>query len=319
MEETGKILRIEKISLNDGQGMRTVIFFKGCPLRCAWCSTPESQCMNEEVCYQSQRCTGCGRCITACPQNALSVDEETGRIIRNRVLCTNCAACVKVCPAKAQGVYGKQMTLAQVMKQIYRDEVFYFHSGGGVTLSGGDVLLQAEFARKILQACKESGIHTAAELDLFGPYEKIQMLLPFLDVLYVDVKMMDPESHKKWTGQDNRGILENLRRVSEACGKDALHVRVPLVPGVNDSRGNLLATAEFCKSLPHCAELEFLPYHRLGQAAYTYLDRESLFRHMLSMTPEEAAEKIACLETCVLPFPVRVAGRQVFPAAEARR
>lgn len=318
MEVTGKILRIEKISLNDGQGMRTVVFFKGCPLRCAWCSTPESQCMNEEVYYQPQRCTGCGRCVKVCPQKALSADEETGRIVRNRALCTNCNACVTVCPAKARSVYGKQMTLAQVMKQIYRDEVFYFHSGGGVTLSGGDILLQAEFAREILRACKESGIHTAAELDLFGPYEKIQMLLPFLDILYVDVKMMDAESHKKWTGQDNRGILENLRRVSEVCGKDALHIRVPLIPGVNDSRGNLLATAEFCKSLPHCAELEFLPYHRLGQATYDYLDRENLFRHMPSMTPEEASGKIACLETCVLPFPVCVAGRQVFPAAKAR-
>lgn len=250
MEKTAKILRIEKISLNDGSGLRTVIFFKGCPLRCAWCSTPESQACYEEVYYQPQKCTLCGRCVEVCPNGALKLDPQAGQVLRNHTLCTNCAACVSICNRKAQGVYGRDMTLHQVMKHIHRDEVFYFHSGGGVTLSGGDILMQAEFARDVLRKCKESCIHTSAELDMFGSYEKIEMLLSDLDELYVDIKLMDAEQHKKWTGRDNQGILNNIRRAAMDCKKDSLHIRVPLIPGVNDSPKNILETVDFCKDLP---------------------------------------------------------------------
>ena len=308
MKQTGKILRIEKISLNDGPGMRTVVFFKGCPLRCAWCSTPESQKCAPEVYYQPQKCVRCGKCVEACTHDALSVNADTGLIERDYTKCVNCFDCVKACLPKAQGTYGQDMTVKQVMKYIHRDEVFFFHSGGGVTLSGGDILMQADFAQSILKECWDSGIHTMAELDLFGAYENVAKLLPYLNAFYVDLKLMDPEAHKKWTGQSNETILANLRRAAEECNSNAFHVRVPLIWDVNDSEENILQTAEFCRTLPNCAELEFLPYHRLGQATYGYLGRDYPFADKNAMSVDEAEEKLHCLVGKQFPFPVRISG-----------
>lgn len=308
MEQTGTILRIEKISLNDGRGLRTVVFFKGCPLSCAWCSTPESQDCCVEVYYQAEKCTLCGRCIQVCPTGALSVDTKTERIVRNLQKCTHCAACVRACPARAQGLYGREMTVKEIMKQIHRDEVFYFHSRGGVTLSGGDILMQAEFAQSMLKECKDSGIDTMAEMDMYGSYDKIAALLPYLDRFYVDIKVMDEEQHKKWTGCSNETILANVRRAAKECGKNVVHIRVPLVWGVNDSQENIRQTAEFCRDLQNCAGLEFLPYHRLGQATYAYLGREYILQGLPTMTREDAIEKVAFLKEMALPFPVLVSG-----------
>lgn len=309
MERTATILRIEKISVNDGYGLRTVVFFKGCPLRCAWCSTPESQRFEPEVYYQRQKCVQCGRCVSACPAGALSLDGASGAVVRDTRRCKQCLACVNVCLPGAQNVYGKQMTVKDVMRQIQRDEVFFFHSGGGVTLSGGDVLCQAEFARDLLRECKESGIHTMAELDLFGDYERVAMLLPYLDAFFVDLKLMDPVQHKKWTGVDNATILANLRRSADACKKNAIHVRVPLIWGINDSWENLTATAAFCQTLPNCAELEFLPYHRLGQVTYEYLSRDFTLSSLPTMTVEDAMEKVSFLKEENPSLPIKVSGR----------
>ena len=146
---TATILRIEHTSISDGEGMRTVVFFKGCPLRCAWCSTPESHLRNREVYYKKERCTGCRRCMSVCPQGALSV-SPSGAMLRDHEKCTNCFACAEACLYGAMRIYGKEMTVEQVMKEIEKDQVFYFHSGGGVTLSGGDVLMQADFAEELL-------------------------------------------------------------------------------------------------------------------------------------------------------------------------
>lgn len=308
MEQTGIILRIEKISMNDGCGLRTVVFFKGCPLACAWCSTPESQSCLPEPYYRAEKCTLCGRCAAVCPNGALTVDTALGRIVRDTAKCTGCAACARVCPTGAQGMYGKRMTVREVMKQIHRDEVFYFHSGGGVTLSGGDILMQAEFARSLLEECKDSGLDTMAEMDLYGSYEKIAMLLPYLDRFYVDIKVMDDALHRKWTGRSNATILENVRRAARDCGSGRIHIRVPLVWGINDSEENIRATAEFCRELQGCAGLEFLPYHRLGQATYAYLGREYALSDLPVMTRETAMEKVAFLKDMELPFPVLVSG-----------
>ncbi len=310
MKQTGKILRIEKISLNDGPGMRTVVFFKGCPLRCAWCSTPESQKCEEEVYYQPQKCVRCGKCVAACSRGALSVNADTGLIDRDYSKCVHCFDCVRACLPKAQGKYGQDMTVKQVMKYIHRDEVFFFHSGGGVTLSGGDILMQAEFAQGILKECWDSGIHTMAELDMFGAYENVALLLPYLNAFYVDIKLMDPEKHKQWTGQSNETILSNVRRAAQECRKDAIHIRVPLIRDVNDSEENILQTAEFCCELPNCAELEFLPYHRLGQATYSYLGRSYPFEEQSPMSVDEAKEKLRCLVGREFPFPIRISGTE---------
>lgn len=314
-ESTGTILRIEKISLHDGCGMRTVVFLKGCPLRCAWCSTPESQNCCPEVYYQAQRCTRCGNCIEACPTHALRMEESLGRVVRDAAACTSCKSCVDVCPSKARGIYGKEMTRSEVMQHIHRDEVFFYHSGGGVTLSGGDILLQAPFARDILMECRDSGIDTMAELDMYGDYENVALLLPHLDRFYVDIKLMDDRQHRRWTGHTNKGILENIRKAAAVCHKQALHVRVPLIPGVNDSRENIRQTAAFCRELESCAALEFLPYHRLGQATYTYLERDYAFASLPSLSQEDVAARVGFLKEGKLPFPVYISG-EIFSKEE---
>lgn len=310
-EKTARILRIEKISPNDGVGLRTVVFFKGCSLRCRWCSTPESQNMHTEIFHQAGRCVLCQRCIEVCKEEALYIGEKDGaaRVHLDRERCDGCLRCVDACPQGALGSYGREMSVEQVMKIIRRDEVFYYHSGGGVTLSGGDVLRQADLAREILAACKDSAIHTMAELDMYGSYSAVEKILPYLDAFYVDIKCMDDRTHREWTGVSNESILENTRRAAHSCRAGALHVRVPLIPGVNDSRENIIKTAAFCESLENCAELEFLPYHRLGQSTYGYLGRDYLLKDVPAMTSDEAYGKAALLKGTGLLFPVKVSGK----------
>ena len=309
MENTACILRIEKISPNDGHGLRTVVFFKGCPLRCAWCSTPESQRLQPELCYKAARCVHCGRCVQACPQGALTLDKHH-RLHFDRKSCTDCGRCADICPQDALSFYGKAMTLDAVMKEIRKDEIFYHHSGGGVTLSGGDVLLQADFAAALLKACQDNAIHTMAELDMYGDFSRIAQLLPHLDALYADLKLMNPTAHKRWTGVDNTSILDNIRRAAEQ--HPALHIRVPLIPGVNDDAENLLATLDFCQSLAACAELEFLPYHRLGTATYAALFRDFALAELSAMSRETALQKLAVLADQKADFPIRLSGEQIY-------
>ena len=199
------------------------------------------------------------------------------------------------------------------MKDIRKDSLFYFHSGGGVTLSGGDVLMQADFAKELLKACREECINTAAELDMFGLYDNIQKLMPYLDSYFVDLKHMDKRLHQKWTGVENTTILTNVRRVSQEFPHIPLYARVPLIPNVNDSKENILQTAEFCTQLPSCVSLEFLPFHRLGASAYEYLGREYVFEEVSALSREEALERISVLPIGDLPFEVKISGIAVKP------
>lgn len=307
MSREAQLLRIEKISPNDGMGLRTVVFFKGCPLRCKWCSTPESQKANEELYYQFAKCLSCGTCIDSCSQKALCISKSTGRVVIDPDKCNQCFSCTRVCPSGALGVYGKKMTVEQVMKQILKDEIFYYHSGGGVTLSGGDVLCQAQFAQELLAECKDAGIHTMAELDMYGSYDNVAKLLPLLDEFYVDIKLMDSRLHRQWTGVDNQSVLVNTRKAALAC--NTLRIRVPLIWGINDTKENILETAEYCRSLKTCKELEFLPYHRLGQSTYEFIGRKYSLEQMPPMTFDEAYERISILKRLKLPFPIKVAGK----------
>ena len=295
MEKTAPVLRIEKISMQDGAGLRTVVFFKGCPLRCAWCSTPESQDPRPERYYQQGKCTRCLRCVQKCPSGALSLSADGMRIDWNREKCTRCLQCAAVCPAQATRVYGQMMTVKQIMRNVLRDEVFYFHSGGGVTLSGGDVLCYPDFVEDLLAACKDSAIHTSAELTMYGDYSRIQKVMSGLDTALIDLKQMDPALHQKWIGKDNKLILENIRRASAEFPDVVFHMRVPLIPGVNDMKENIWNTAKFCEEIPNCKILEFLPYHRLGQETYRYLGREYQMGDLQTMSVESAQERIACL------------------------
>lgn len=308
MERSATILRIEKISPHDGAGLRTVVFFKGCPLGCAWCSTPESQDVLPERYYQQEKCTLCRRCVQACPSQALSIPAGGKMVVWDRKKCSRCFQCVTACPAQATQIYGINMTVKDIMRHIHRDEVFYFHSGGGVTLSGGDVLCYPEFAKDLLAECKESAIHTAAELTMYGDYKRIAMLFPLLDAALIDLKLMNTKQHWQWVEQDNDGILANIRRASAEFGTVPMHMRVPLIAGINDGEENLTQTAAFCAQLPSCKTLEFLPYHRLGQETYRYLSRTYSLRSLQTMTPQEARNKIACLTRQGWPFQIKISG-----------
>jgi pyruvate formate lyase activating enzyme len=203
------------------------------------------------------------------------------------------------------------MTTEQVMKEIRKDTLFYFFSTGGVTLSGGDILCQADFARELLKACREDCIDTTAELDMYGPYKNVTKVLEYLNSYFVDIKLIDSGQHRRWTGVENTAILENTLQSSMDFPRIPLYVRVPLIPGVNDSKENINATAEFCKKLQNCKALEFLPYHRLGVTAYQHINRFYSFTDLPSMTFEEAHQRICHLLGQQLPFDVKISGKKI--------
>ena len=311
MELKANILRIEHLSLSDGKGMRTVVFFKGCPLRCAWCSTPESQAGKREVYYMKERCTGCGACIRLCPRQALSRAEKTGELVRDKARCTSCFHCVDVCNYRAHQIYGKEMTVKEVVHEILKDEMFFFYSGGGVTFSGGDVFCQTDFAEVLIKACHDACINTAAELDMFTSFENVKRIVPHLQMFYADVKCMDPKRHKKWTGQDNALILDNIRRADAICQPSSIHIRLPLVAGINDDEENIRKTAEFCRELKNCRELEFLPYHRLGVHTYRQLGRKYQLEDHKSMSRQDVYQKMSFLCQDQWPYDLTISGLQV--------
>ncbi|MDO5408827.1 MAG: glycyl-radical enzyme activating protein [Lachnospiraceae bacterium] len=314
MNKKARILRIEKISPNDGHGLRTVVFFKGCPMRCKWCSTPESQLNRFELYYRQSKCLQCGKCVDACPEKALKMGSDGVIVDYQMKHCVNCHKCAQVCPVSALSVYGKNMSVAEVMKQIRQDEIFYYHSGGGVTLSGGDVLQQADFAAEVLKECKSDGLHTMAEMNMFGSYDAVEKLLSYLNEVYIDLKHMDPMKHKEWTGVDNTKILDNIKKLcayyKEKGRTNAVHFRTPLIAGINDSKENIRQTALFCER-NGCADLEFLPYHRLGETTYAYLGRTYAFEGMKQMKPEEVLEKVRFLKELCPNLTIRISGKRI--------
>lgn len=304
----GSVLRIERTSIYDGQGLRTVLFLKGCPLRCRWCSTPESQRSTPQKGYARDLCVGCGMCVLSCPEGALSMSEDGLKVLTDSSKCQNCFVCVAKCLRNAHKKYGSLLSVREVVREISKDEIFFFHSGGGVTISGGEPLSQPDFVAAVLRECRELGIHTALETSLYAPYESMDQVLPWLNVLYVDLKHMDKEFHKQWVGSDNALIFENIRKIDQANDPLEIIVRIPLIPGANDSDANLSATAEFCKSLKKLKEIELLPYHRLGLETYRNLDMDYLLQELIPPSQERILERANFLALQNLGVPIRVGG-----------
>lgn len=311
----GRVLRIERASLHDGDGLRTVVFLKGCPLKCLWCSTPESQSGAPELGFRSGQCVGCGRCASACPAGAIAMAD--GRPVRDFKACalgrnaatdSACQACVRACPENAWVMYGMDMTADQLAAEISKDEIFYFHSGGGVTFSGGEPLNQAAFVAAVLEKCQTHGIHTAMETSLYAPWEQVLLVLPRLNFLFADVKLMDLKRHRAAVGVDNGRILENLRRIDEAPLSLPVRVRIPVIPGINDDRENLLETVKFCDSLGKVGEIELLPYHRLGMETYRNLGRTYSLGETASPSPENMASLAEMMNAAARRVRTRVGG-----------
>jgi pyruvate formate lyase activating enzyme len=258
---SGTIFNIQKFSVHDGPGIRTTVFLKGCPLACGWCSNPESQSFMPELMARNINCRLCGACVIACPQGAISITKENGRKI-DWGKCDSCLACVESCIYGSLIQCGKYITVREVLDEALKDQVFYKNSGGGVTLSGGEPLSQPEFSRAILQACKEEGLHTAIETAGFAPWDQIQSVLEFVDIVLFDVKHLDSELHRKTTGVENARILENLRKTAKGR---KLWLRVPLIAGFNDAEDHIRQIADLGVEIA-AEKISLLPYHEGGKA-----------------------------------------------------
>lgn len=271
--QTGIIFNIQKFSVHDGEGIRTLVFLKGCPLHCPWCSNPESQRREPERAYNPTRCLTaevCGRCAKACPTGAVSVIN--GLIRFDRAQCTGCNACVRACPTGAQAVYGETVSVDDILKRVEEDDVFYARSGGGLTLSGGEALAQPEFALALLREARARRIHATIETCGHYPTEVLEAACGLLDALIFDVKCLDSERHKKHTGVGNELILRNLNLVFERFPDLPVLVRTPVIPGFNDTEEDILSIRELLPKRPH-VRYEALTYHRMGQPKYGYLGR----------------------------------------------
>jgi pyruvate formate lyase activating enzyme len=276
----GIVFNIQRFSTQDGPGVRTTVFLKGCPLRCLWCSNPESQNRSPEVGHRNTLCNRCGLCVDACELKAITVADDGVKI--DRKACNNCGKCIEVCVPGALKFYGKEMTVDEVYQEVARDKPFYDNSGGGVTISGGEPLSQVDFTTELLKQCQEGNFHTCIETSGYVDPSIWEKVLPYLNLVLYDVKLFDSAAHKKATGVSNEIILDNLKIVAES-GVPVI-VRIPVIPGYNDSEENLKATAQYIKSVPGLRKVGLLTYHRLGATKYTILDR----KYTLSeLTPQE--------------------------------
>ena len=287
----GTVFNIQRYSIDDGPGIRTTVFLKGCPLRCLWCSNPESQNPNPEILYRYTSCKSCGTCVQTCPNGAISMSENEGIEI-DRSKCVVCGECVKTCKPEALNLTGKLMTAEEVMKTVKRDEVYYQTSNGGVTCSGGEILAQPEFVAELFKQCHERNIHTNADTSGFGPSEGLKKILEHSDLVYFDLKVIDPVKHKEMIGVDNELILENFKIVA-ASGIDTV-IRFPLVPSFNDSPEDLHAIANIIKEHGPHMTVNILPYHEYGANKYPGVGMTYPLEGLKENTPEniENARKV---------------------------
>jgi pyruvate formate lyase activating enzyme len=285
------VTNIQGYSIHDGPGIRTVVFFKGCGLACRWCSNPECISPRPEIGFFKALCTGCGRCAGICPEGALLYGADTfPRIDRKK--CTGCGACARVCSYKALVLYGQPMNAGEIFDAVSRDKMFYQSSEGGVTVSGGEALLQPQLLCELLQKCRQAGIHTCIETSGFTAESALRQVLGYTDHILYDLKIINPEKHREYTGRPNNLILDNAR-IAAASGV-AILFRMPLIPGINDDLKNIRETANFLNGLGHNARrIELMPYHRLGKGKYDSLERPYPMRDILAPEPEylEAVKK----------------------------
>jgi pyruvate formate lyase activating enzyme len=265
----GSVYNIQRFCMHDGPGIRTTVFFKGCPLRCRWCHNPEGQSARNEVSFHSSLCHHCFACREACPEQAI-IDEPERRVDRDR--CTLCLRCVEACPYGGLTTVGASLSLHSLLDEVQRDAVFYRRSGGGVTASGGEPLTQYQAVQELFALCHNLGIRTALDTCGYVPWKVMASIEPLVDLFLYDLKCASPEKHREWTGVGNDLILENLRRLCKTRGKH-VRIRIPLIPGFNDDRAELSAMAALVSQLP-VQMVDVLPYHSFAQAKYRALDMD---------------------------------------------
>ncbi|WP_211285091.1 glycyl-radical enzyme activating protein [Sporomusa acidovorans] len=265
---TGMVFNVQKYSIHDGPGIRTTIFFKGCPLACWWCHNPESLAAKQEIVYWQDKCIGCGDCVKSCPHAAIAFSGHG--LTRNPEKCTLCESCVDACPTGAMERVGQIRTADDVMQEIEKDSIFYEESGGGVTFSGGEALRQIEFLEALLVACKARRIHTALDTSGYASWDSLARIAGNVDLFLYDIKLMDEVKHRKYTGVSNQLILENLKKL--AATQSNIWIRVPVIPGINDDEDNLKSMGELLTSL-NLRDVYLLPYHNIAMGKYDRLGK----------------------------------------------
>lgn len=278
---------IKRFAVHDGDGIRTTVFLKGCSLKCVWCHNPEGIGFKPQTAYYQDKCIGCGECISVCQNGAHSITENGHIFDRSR--CTACGRCSEECLGNALTFYGRTVTVEELLPVLLEDREFYESSGGGVTLSGGECLCQADFCEQLLKALKENGIHTAVDTCGFVPKESLEKVIPWTDVFLYDIKAIDEEVHIRCTGQSNKRILDNIRYL-DSLGK-TIEVRIPYVPGYNSDQMEKIA--EFLKDMKNVKKVKILPYHNLAGSKYRALEMENTLPLILPEKTEiSAVEKI---------------------------
>jgi pyruvate formate lyase activating enzyme len=294
------IFNVMRFAVHDGPGIRTAVFFKGCPLSCWWCHNPESQSFQPDVLYSADRCRLCEACAHACPQHAI---VRAGDHMATTADCTRCGTCLDFCASDARAIAGRAMTVPEMLSEIERDTIFFDESGGGVTFTGGEPLAQPAALEALLHACRDRRINTAIETCGAAPRETFLRLCGLTDLVLFDIKLIDSERHRKFTGVPNTNILENLAALARSHRN--VIVRVPVVPGVNDRADDVRGFAEVLAGLP-VQRVELMPYHRAGAEKYRRLGREYKLSQTLRPSLAEMSRLAARIEAAGLP--VYIAG-----------
>jgi len=296
----GLIFDIRKFSIHDGPGIRTTVFFKGCPLSCWWCHNPEGQSFDPELVERLSRCIRCGTCVLTCQQGA--VHQVNDMPFTDRGLCILCGECVEECAADARQIAGREMSVGEVLDEVQRDLPFYEASHGGVTFSGGEPLSQIEFLYEVLRACKRIELHTSLDTSGYAPWIKLDLIREYVDLFLYDLKLVDDEQHYRYTGVSNQVVLDNLEKLSR--NGHQIVVRVPLIPGITDSQHNISAIGRFVSGLESVKRVDLLPYHTSAEGKYNRLGLEYQLSGTTSPDETQVLELAETLEGFGLPVNV---------------
>ncbi len=287
------ITNIQKCSVHDGPGIRTTVFFKGCPLNCLWCHNPETQRYTKDIMYSSEKCSFCGQCEKRCPNQAISISEKI--VSTNLEKCDFCEKCMDFCVNNAREIIGKEYTVEELIKEIDKDKIFYEESGGGVTLSGGEVMMQIDFVEALVKRCKDKGISVAVDTCGYTNFENYKRILDYVDIFLYDLKLINSQKHEEFIGKPNKLIIENLQKLCEYGAK--INIRIPLIEGINTDEDNINETIRFLQSL-NIKEVNLLPYHDIGMHKYTKLNMFYKQEHMSKPSEKKVEEIKKAFEKC---------------------